>query len=306
MRAQSPSPRPARSPFALLVAAGLLWGTGGVTGRALADSSGLSSVAVAAYRLAFGGAIITAIVMARRTPFPRSRSAWLRICVTGALAAGFQSAYFSAVSVGTVSIATFVTIGSAPIFVVVAEAAHRRQLPGWRLSRAVLLGIGGLALLIGSGVSGGPHRAGTACFVFAGLSGCCFAMFTLSGRRRLPDGVDAQTVTGYGFLLGGSALAVLTAPFATLGFAPSGRTLSLLVVFAVFPTAVAYTFFFGGLRRSTAAAAALVALLEPLTGTVLAMMLFGDRMSAEQIVGALVLLASVVGGGRARSPGVVG
>lgn len=290
-----------RSPFILLVAAGLLWGTGGVTGEALAHSSGLSSVAVAAYRLGFGGVLLTAALVIRRKPFPRTRPAWRRICATGALAGAFQSAYFAAVSVGTVGTATFVTIGSAPIFVVAAVAIRRRRLPTWQVSRAVVIGIVGLSLLVGSPVGSGSGAAELRCFVLAALSGSCFAAFTLLGRRRLPAGIDQQTVVSYGFLLGGSMLAALTAPFATVDLAPTAQNLSLVVAFAVFPTAVAYTLFFEGLRASTATAAALVALLEPLTGTALAMVVFGDRMSVSQLGGALLLLVSVVDGGHARA-----
>lgn len=288
----------ALSPFALLVAAGLLWGTGGVTGHALADHSGLSAPAIAAYRLGLGGLLLTVVLLLRRRPLPRSRAAWIRLAATGGLAAVFQAAYFAAVAVGSVPIATFVAIGSAPIFVVVAQAVRRRATPDGGVIRAVAIGLIGLGLLIGSQSSDGGSSP--ACFALASLSGGAFAAFTLLGRRSLPPDLDEPTVTGIGFLLGGASLALATAPFATLDFAPSLHALTLVVVFAIFPTALAYTLFFAGLRGSTAAAAALVALLEPLTGTVLAMILFGDRMTGVQILGAALLLVSVADGGRVR------
>ena len=43
-----------------LVASGLFWGTGGLTGSLLGRSAGLSAIAVAAYRLTAGGLLIVA------------------------------------------------------------------------------------------------------------------------------------------------------------------------------------------------------------------------------------------------------
>ncbi|HTD59166.1 MAG TPA: EamA family transporter, partial [Gemmatimonadaceae bacterium] len=59
------------------------------------------------------------------------------------------------------------------------------------------------------------------------------------------------------------------------------------------PTAVAYTLFFHGLASVTAASATVIALLEPLTGTVLAIALLGDRLSPAGIVGGVLLGVSI-------------
>jgi drug/metabolite transporter, DME family len=45
-----------------LATAGLLWGTGGLTGSLLSRTAGLPPLSVAAYRLAAGGALIIAVL----------------------------------------------------------------------------------------------------------------------------------------------------------------------------------------------------------------------------------------------------
>ncbi len=117
------------SSFVLLVCAGLLWGTGGITGHALADSSGLSAAAIGGYRLALGGFILVSVQLVRRRPLPRNRSQWARILTVAGLAAVFQSAYFAAVATGSVSSATLITIGSAPIFVVAGRGGAKSPTP---------------------------------------------------------------------------------------------------------------------------------------------------------------------------------
>jgi drug/metabolite transporter, DME family len=288
-----------RTSFALLVAAGLLWGTGGLTGRALADSSGLSPGAVAAYRLGLGGALLIILAIGRRRPRPRGRAQWMRISAVAALAATFQCAYFAAVAAASVSAATLITIGCAPIFVVIAQAVRSRQRPSRSVIRPVVTGVVGLALLVGAPAGGGGLAASLGGAALAAVSGAAFAGFALLGRHPLPD-IDELSVAGYGFLLGGLGLATGTLPFASLGFAPSARNLGLLVLLATVPTALAYALFFRGLRQATAAIATVVALLEPLTATVLAVIFVGDRLTALGAVGAVLLLASVLDAGRTQ------
>ena len=91
-------------------------------------------------------------------------------------------------------------------------------------------------------------------------------------------------------------------PFQPLTFAVSARSLGLLVLFATVPTALAYTLFFRGLQGATASVATVVALLEPLTGTVLAVIIFGDRLSGLGLLGAVLLLLSVVDAGLGGRP----
>ena len=287
------------SSFALLVCAGLLWGTGGITGHALANSSGLPAGALGGYRLALGGFILIGVQLVRRRPLPHNRAQWARILTVAGLAAIFQSAYFAAVATATVSSATLITIGSAPIFVVAGEAARHRRRPAGTASRPVALGVIGLALLIGAPASGTSLAASVGAAVLAALSGAAFAGFTVLGRRP-SVGLDEQSVVGFGFLAGGVTLLLATAPFASLAFAPTSHNLALLLLFATAPTALAYTLFYRGLRDSTAATATVVALLEPLTATVLAIILFGDRLTVLGALGAIILLVSVLDAGRTQ------
>jgi drug/metabolite transporter, DME family len=57
---------------------------------------------------------------------------------------------------------------------------------------------------------------------------------------------------------------------------------------------VAYTLYFRGLRTAAASTAALLTLLEPLTGAILAAFVLGQRLSAAGIAGAVTLVAAVL------------
>ncbi|MCO1657523.1 DMT family transporter [Pseudonocardia humida] len=276
-----------------LVLAGVLWGTGGLLGSLLAERTGLSALAVAGYRLAGGGLVLVAL-LALSGRRPRGPAAWRRIAAIGALAAVFQAAYFTAVSLTSVSLATLVTIGSAPVVVLLVERAG-----GWAMVGTVGLAVLGIVLLVGlpgGGLDPASALLGSALAVVAGSG---FAAMTLLAARPVP-GLDAALTTGPAFLLGGSALLVPLAAVdpSAVAFVPEPGALVLLVAFAVLPTAAAYTCYFRGLAASTASVGAVTALLEPLTAAVLAAVVLGERLGAAGTVGAALVGAAVVLAGR--------
>jgi DME family drug/metabolite transporter len=269
-----------------LVLAGILWGTGGLFGRMLGDATGLSSLAVATYRLTVGGLLLVGYLLARGAPLPSSRAAWARIAAVGALAALFQVSYFTAVSLTSVSVATLVTIGSSPVLVLIA----RPRDAGRSGFLAVGLALCGLLLLVGVPADGGPVLAGAACALVAAAG---FTVMSLVGARPVP-GLDAMSTTGLGFTLGGALLAPLAVVTSGLTFAPTPAAAGLLLAFGLVPTAVAYTCYFRGLRSAAAGVGVLMALLEPVTSAVLSAVLLGERLGAPGIAGGVLLCAALV------------
>jgi DME family drug/metabolite transporter len=132
-----------------LVMSGLLWGTGGLTGSLLGRIAGLSAMPVAAYRLTVGGALIVALLMVTGRRWPGGRAAWVRITAIGLLAAQFQACYFIAVSLTSVSLATLITVGSAPVIVLCVERVTTRCRIGRLKAGAACLALAGLGLLVG-------------------------------------------------------------------------------------------------------------------------------------------------------------
>jgi DME family drug/metabolite transporter len=292
--------------LACLVAAGLLWGTGGLTGSLLGRSSGLPALSVAAYRLTAGGTLIIVFLVLTGRGWPSGRAAWTRVTVIAGLAAVFQSCYFTAVSLTSVSLATLITIGSAPVLVLAAERIRGSRRTGRLTGWATGLALTGLALLAGLPSGGFPESAVLASAGMAVLAAAGFATLTLVSTRPVA-GLDDLAATGFGFALGGLALLPVAAAFGGIGFTPAPVTLGLLAALGTGPTAVAYTLYFRGLRTAPAGIAALLSLLEPLTGTVLAALILGDRLGPTGIAGAVILamaliLAAVAGQG-AASPG---
>lgn len=273
---------PARTSSALLVVAGVLWGTGGLAGAVLQSSAGLSPVAVAAYRLLVGGVLAAVVVVATGQAhllWPARR----RLVVAGLLLAEFQAAYQVAVAQISVSLATLVTIGCVPVFVAGVTACRDRRLPAGRTLAAIAASLVGLALL-----SGGPSDVGFAQTV----SGIVMSLLAGAGFAALTLLTVEPAVTSVALLLGG----VILVPFALVPGMALPMTLDVLWLVAflgVVPTAVAYGAYFLGLRHAHPTAAALATMLEPLTATALAVTLHGETLTAAGVAGAALIAAAL-------------
>jgi DME family drug/metabolite transporter len=154
------------------------------------------------------------------------------------------------------------------------------------------LALVGLGLIVGL-PSGFAETRVAASAGMALLAATGFSALTLVGSRPVP-GLDDLTVTGFGFLLAGLVLLPLAAADGGLGFRPAPAAIGLLIALGIGPTAVAYTLYFRGLRAAAASTAAMLTLLEPLTGTVLATLVLGERLSPTGIAGAIILAAAVL------------
>ncbi|MER6345056.1 DMT family transporter [Streptomyces sp. NPDC001532] len=278
-----------RNGIALLVLAGVLWGTGGLAGSILASRTGLGPAAVAAYRLLTGGVLITgyALVTGRLAGAPRDPRGLFRIATTGLLLAGFQAAYFAAVAATSVGLATLTTMVAVPILITAGTALLDRRRPTRRAVVSLAIAVAGLVLLIGSPTAGAHRLAGTG---LALLAAAGFAVLSLDRRKTLP-GLDGITTIGLGFLAGGLLL-LPVALTAGMSIPAHPAAIGAVLFLGLVPTAVAYSSYLTGLRHAGPKAAVIAVLLEPLTATLLAAFVRHEQMTGPQMLGALLILFS--------------
>lgn len=290
-----------------IAVAGMLWGTVGVTTRAVYElSPSADAVSVGFWRFAFAAPLL---LLACRLALGRgafrigARDLSLMV-LTGALLALYLVLYFAAIAFSGVSVATLVTVCSAPVLVAALSAALLKERPtkGTLLSGASALS--GTALLVAGAPTSDP-RATLFGVLLALGSGAGYAAMTLLSRSFAARQHPLRT-TALGFASG----AVLLLPVALVGglaarFPVEGW--GLLIFMGAIPTALAYGLFLSGMRTTPAAVASLVTLLEPLTAALLAYLLFGERLGPLGLLGAFLLLGSLValyrGAGGRRADG---
>ncbi len=281
-----------RLDFLFVVAAAVLWGGGGVVGTLFGDHIGAAPLEIAAWRMSIAGVGILVSLAATRhlNLLSTTRAMWQRILVTGALTAAFEAAFFTAISLAGVGLATLVGIASAPMFVATFDAVSLRAMPARRSLVALVLAAAGLALVMGGSLVGGPHAAvGTLIALGAGVA---FAAITIVNRAPVP-GLGPVPLTGWSFACG----AVLLVPFAAIGSLAVPRDATgwgLALALGLGITALAYVAFLAGLRTVPPFVATIVSLLEPLVAALLGALVLAERLGPTAVVGGGMLVGAVI------------
>lgn len=287
----------------LLVAlAAVTWGTTGTTLQLVGATSTAVPLVVGAIRMVVAAPLLATGATLTGASMRPSSPAFL---VAGLCMAGYQVCYFSAVPLAGVGATALLAICSAPILIAVMARVFLRE-PITRLRLAAMaLGVTGAGLLVGGGAGGsGPNFVlGGALALGAGLTYSLYAVTTKGAvSKSAPLGLAAIT-------FGLAALVLL--PVLIFQPAVTANTVAkgwpLLLYLGAVPTAGAYFLYTTALRRIPAGSAAIAGLLEPLTATVLGLLLFHEHLSLLQVFGAALLLLAMglLGAGTARQAGAM-
>jgi DME family drug/metabolite transporter len=283
--------RAERSGGGLIAAAALLWGTVGVTTQSLYQLSTTNALSIGFFRLALAAPVLLAGTLVYRRAW-RLRGRDLALAaLLGALMAGYQVAYFTAIRDAGVTIAVLVTLCTAPVLAAALGAFLLGERPSWAVAVALVGALLGTGLLVGvrpGAAAGGQFGVGV---LFALASALGYAAITICGRLFSPTARPLE-VNAVAFSTGALLLLVGALPVGlTTSYGPSSW--GLLLYLGLVPTALAYILFLAGMRRTTVTVATLITLLEPLAGALLAWAVLGERLTPLSVLGALLLLLSL-------------
>lgn len=156
---------------------------------------------------------------------------------------------------------------------------------------AGVLGICGVALLVlrsTAQLDGWGLLAMTTCVIMMGFS------TVLTKRWGHPPGWGAASFTGWTFLLGGLTLLPFTLIFEGLPTDLTARNIGGLVYLVLFSGILAYGLWFWGLQRLPASAVSFLSLLNPVVAAVLGWVVLDQVLNGWQILGAVIVLCSVL------------
>jgi DME family drug/metabolite transporter len=277
--------------------AGVLWGTGGLVMRLIAERQPIGVITVSAWRMVVA-AVALALALTLTRGFGDLRDLLRRrpgtTVAVGACTGAYQALYFGAVMDVGVTVATVVALGLAPALLTLAESVAARRAPT-RMRIAVLVaalaGLGLVSVSAGSGSTGPRPALGV---LLAAASGTTYAVATGFGRPLAGLTTPLALTTA-----SSTAGALVLVPFALLAGGPrlpdGPEVAGLLVYLGVATLAVAYALLYAGLRTVSGSAALVATLLEPLTAAVLAAVLLGERLGVLGLVGAALILVAVAG-----------
>lgn len=277
------------------IAAGIAFGTLGPVST-IAYSVGMSSPTFAALRATVGALVLAIFLLgthADRVPL-RSLPARDRVLLglTAIAQAALSLSLFAAY--GAMAVAPVVAVYFCyPLLVAGASIALGRERLTPTRALALTLALGGLIIVVlgGSGISGRISVAGLA---LAGVAAACQATYLVasrSGFTRVPSDQATATILAVAAVLlwlvaaptevaSGHAASWLTSPTAWATVAVGG----------ILGAAIAKVWMLRGVRRVGGTRAAVLMLVEPVTGVLLAAILLSQAITGVQIAGGIAVL----------------
>lgn len=222
----------------------------------------------------------------------------------GLVLAVFNALWTISVALNGAAVATVLVYTSAAFTAVLGWWLLDERV-SWATVAAVAVSLSGCVLVSGA-ADPASWRAGLACIGLGALSGLSYAGYSLMGRSAAVRGLDPWTTVLYAFGL--AAVLLLAANLVPLppmfGTAPRPAGLfwlgdslagwAVLFLLAAGPTVAGFGLYNVSLGYLPSSVANLIVTLEPAFTAVIAYAVLGERLTAAQLGGGVMILAGVV------------
>lgn len=266
-------------PILFVVAAALLWSTGGLF---------IKATALSAFELSFGRSLLAALTVAYFTRREGFRLNAVTV-VGAALYAALLLLFVMATKNTTAANAIFLQY-TAPVYILIFEPLLFQEKFRAGDFVVVLCCVAGITLFFVGHLK--PEEMNGNLMALG--SGVCFAFFMLLIRHPRAGRVNRASSIIYGNLL----LSLATAPAfaaAVVENRISAQDVAIIFFLGVFQIGIAYTLFTHGIKRGVRSLdAGLVGYIEPLSNPIWVYIFLGERPSRWAILGGAIIITAVV------------
>ncbi|MEE0954461.1 MAG: EamA family transporter [Eubacterium sp.] len=279
--------------FVLL--AGILWGFLGIFARVL-NKYGLEAMQVVMVRAAVAAAVLFLILLIRDKSLLRIRlrDLWCFLGTGICSIVFFNYCYFTAVSIMSLAAAA-VLLYTAPAIVMVLSVLLFGEKITLRKWIAIACTFAGCLLV--TGIVGSSVRLSVGGILVGLGAGIGYALYSIFGRYALNKGYSSFTITFYTFLIAAIVSSVMVG-----GWSPAvsaikkggGPVVLSMLALGVLSTVLAFLFYTIGLTKMESSYASVVASIEPVTASILGVVLYHEKLSAWTIAGIALVLGAIL------------
>lgn len=279
-----------RIEWLLLLLLASLWGSSFLFMKVAVQTLPVFTVVLG--RIGLAAILLTVVVYGRGLRFPASFSAWGQLMLLGFLRAGLPISLFVWAGTRLDSSVSGILNSTTPLFTVIVAHFFTRD-ERFELHRltGVLLGIAGVIFLIGPGALQGLGQNVLAQVAVLGAT-CSYGFAGVYGRRFNDTPI---IVTTAGLLLGST---LIIAPLALVLdhpwlLRPDSISLASILALAIFNTAIAFMVWLTLNLRAGANNTSQVTFLIPLMAILLGVIVLGEQVSWNALVGLAFILAGL-------------
>lgn len=279
------------------------WSTTGILIRYLTENFQMPALVLAFWRDLFvAAALLVALRLAGRQLFEPVRSHWRFLLLYGWMLSVFNALWTFSVALNGAAVSTVLVYSSPAFTAALGWWLFREKISWFKIGVIVLCLVG--TILVSEAYTREVWQVNLAGLVTGLVSGLLFAIYGLFGkqaaRRQLNSWVSLAVTFGSaaGFLfvynLAASLMAGQNPWFDLLWLGNSFSGWGILILLALGPTIAGYGLYTNSLNYLPTNVANLIATLEPVQTTILAVILLGETMGLLQVWGSILILASVV------------
>jgi len=278
----------------IILAGAILWGTTG-TAQAFSPENS-NAMSLGAFRMMIGGSVLLFVAMllekkhwhANMSRVGKSSRLKLSLFCGGCAMALYQPMFFTGVKETGVAFGTVLAIGSSPIFTAIFEILKGRK-PSVLWAASTCMALMGCYLLY-TGRGGIEVNIKGALFSLG--AGLAYSIYVESSKWAF-DEVSRLTANAIIFTFGGLLLfpIILNVDIAWV-FTLNG--LAVVLHLGVITTALGYSLFAIGLKHVPTSTAVTLTLAEPLTATLLGVVLFKEALPTLSVIGIIILFVGLL------------
>lgn len=270
-----------------ILLSGICFGTLGIFGK-WAYEKGLTPGEFLSMRFLIGAALLASwLAITDRRSLRLPLKALLHCFLLGALGYAVFSSFFFEALKGLSASLTYLLLYTYPVMVslgawiFMGERLHRAQ----KIALPVV--VSGLLLL----VWGDFQVYAKSSLLFGFLAAVFYSIYILTSSRVLKN-IPAQSSTLYIMLSAGVLLSIFHVRAHTFEILPSAWLVAAGT--GLIGSLLAMSLFLAGLQKLTNAEASILSTSEPVTGVIFAAIFLGERMRAEQFLGAALILGAMI------------
>ena len=282
--------------FISVVLAAVFWGCMPLFAKALTEL-GFQPVQKTAIRMTVAAVTFLLFLLVRSPSALRVRGRDLPLLfVMGAFSTFAMSAlYFLSIEKTTSAVAA-VLLYTSPIFILLASVVLFHEKLSFKKILSLVLVVGGCVFVSGifNGGTGSFHLGGAIAGILSGIFYASYSIFGTFALRRY----SSATVTVYSFLFAAAAawlFADIPSFAQTVSALPNvGYAVLVMIGLGVVTATLPFSLYTYGLSNMEAGRAGILACIEPMTATLISVLILQEPCSLLQWLGIVMILSAVI------------
>lgn len=280
-------------PTVFVLIAGIMWGLIGIFVRNL-NKAGYEAMEVVCIR-SIAGTILMAVFLLffNRELFKiKLKDIWCFVGTGVVSLTFFNICYFKTIAISSLAVAA-ILLYTAPSMVMIMSVIIFKEKLSRRKVLSVILAFIGCVLVTGVlSDSAAISKSGIVVGLGAGLG---YALYSIFARFAINKGYHSFTITFYTFVFSVVGSIPFLKPSKLISsISTNPSIIFFFLLFGLISTALPYIFYTLGLTGMESGRASIIASIEPVTATLLGIIVFHENLTVMSALGVLVVLGSII------------